>query len=149
VPSRMCAAAVLVGVSLASCATVKLSPTRDEVLIELSRRSQLPPAQLEPFLASCDRDEQSRFLCAFRAQVEADLKLELVVADKLRELPGCRLTIERKLRRFQHDRDETCGPAVLASALATAELTARVLCANGATQRTIKDVLHETRCRAR
>ena len=136
-------------VALASCATAQLSPTRDEVLSELSRRSQLPPAKLEQLLSSCDSDEQSRLVCASHEHVAAELRLELVAADKLRELPGCRLTIQRKLWRFQRDRDRQCGPAFEPSPIATAELTARVLCATQATQRTIKDVLHETRCRAK
>ena len=144
----MRAAAVLVGASLASCATTKLAPTRQEVMLELSRRSQLSPGQLEQHLSSCERDEQSRFVCAAQAQVEADLKLDLVADDKLRELPGCRLTIERKLWRFQRARDEKCGPPPEANELASAELTQRVRCAHDATRRMIKDVLHETRCRA-
>jgi len=139
----------MVGASLASCATSQMSPTHGEVLAELSRRSLLSREQLEQHLSRCAQDEQSRFVCASRDQVESDLKLELVAADKLRELPGCRLTIERKLWRFRHNRDEKCGRPPEASAPATAELTQQVLCANEATQRMIKDVLHETRCRAR
>jgi hypothetical protein len=145
----MLIAAILVGASLASCATTKLSPTHDEVMAELSRRSLLSREQLEQHLSRCARDEQSRFLCASREQVEADLRLDLVAADKLRELPGCRLTLERKLWRFSQDRDEKCGSPPETSEPATAELTRQVLCANEATRRMIKDVLHETRCRAR
>ena len=149
VTPRIDIAVILICASIASCATAKLSPTQDEVMLELSRRSLLPRAQLEQHLSRCAKDEQSRFLCAFHEQIEADLKLELVAADKLRELPGCRLTIERKLWRFAQQRDELCGPAPAASEAATAELTHQVLCANEATQRMIKDVLHETRCRAK
>jgi len=118
-------------------------------MVELSQRSLLPRAQLDHQLSDCMRDEQSRYLCASREQVEAELRLDLIAADKLRELPGCRLTIERKLRRFWQQRIETCGSPPEAGALATAELTEQVVCANHATRRAIKDVLHETRCRSR
>jgi Lysozyme inhibitor LprI len=130
-----------------ACASTQSSPSTGDVLAELSRRSALPPAQLRPLLANCDADQQSRYFCAYRDVVAADLTLELVVADKLRELPACRMPLDRKLASFQRTRDEQCAKsAARDDGEGSMAPTARELCIAASINQLSKDVRHTTQC---
>lgn len=52
-----------------------------EVIAELSKRSQIPEAELGPILADCEKTQMSMNLCAFQQAVWAELLLDAAIAE--------------------------------------------------------------------
>ncbi|MET0385560.1 MAG: hypothetical protein ABW321_06360 [Polyangiales bacterium] len=123
-----------------ACATRPLQPRDEDVLGELSRRTALPVTELRERLAQCPSDLPSGVYCAHRDVVTAELTLQLIAADKVRELPGCRMPVERTLERFEHTRDARCKLDPLQPSAAALD------CAAASTRRLTAHIRHITQC---
>lgn len=104
---------------IAGCATQPLTPTTDEVLAELSQRTAVPSGILADRLARCPAEA----LCPLRDQVASELTLELAIRDKVREIPSCRMPLDRALARFQHRLLSECDDAACKADLTHKMLT--------------------------
>jgi hypothetical protein len=90
----------------AASASVSYVPPAGEVLTELSRRSNLPEADLQQSLANCDANQMNTNLCAYRDQVAADLMLKHAIAAKQAQRADA---INEKIAKWEKKRDAACA----------------------------------------
>jgi hypothetical protein len=88
---------------------VPRAPSPNEVLAEMSRRSDISEAELKQRLKSCDADQQSMYFCAFRDFVDADIQLERIAAEQTRRHPECKVPLEHQLHDLKQQRDSACA----------------------------------------
>jgi uncharacterized protein YecT (DUF1311 family) len=139
-------ASMAVFILFGSCATTSTTPSGDEVLAELSRRSALSSEMLRPMLSHCDADQQSMYFCAYRDSVAADLTLQRVVAEKVRRAPGCKAPLEIEIAGWERSREKGCAKSAAEDyAGGSMEPTARAACAAMTTNRMIEQ-LRKTHC---
>ncbi|MGJ7527260.1 lysozyme inhibitor LprI family protein [Variovorax sp. GB1P17] len=123
------------------------TPSAQEVLSALSRRSQLPEEELRRLTADCAADQQSMYFCAYRDVVAAELKLDRVMADKARERPGCKGAIDAKVERWKVARDRTCAKSAAREwGGGSMEPTARNICLAESTGRMVRQVQRLNSC---
>ena len=97
---------------LVACADLAATPAAEDaaaVQAELARQSGLPESELAELLKDCEANQTSMNFCARRDQVAAELKLDRVVADKIKQQPDCRTAIEQKLTKWRGGRDKGCA----------------------------------------
>ncbi|MFC5474774.1 lysozyme inhibitor LprI family protein [Paraherbaspirillum soli] len=100
---------ILLAAASVANASPRYAPPDGEVLTELSRRSNLPEADLRQSLAKCDANQTNTNLCAYRDQVAADLALKHVVAEKVSRLPKRAQVIDDKVAKWEKSRDASCA----------------------------------------
>jgi uncharacterized protein YecT (DUF1311 family) len=123
------------------------TPSAQEVLSTLSRRSQLPEEELSRLTADCAADQQSMYFCAYRDVVAAELTLDRVVADKVRGRPACKGAIEARVERWKAARDRACAKrAARAWGGGSMEPTARSACLAEDTGRLVRQAQRLDSC---
>lgn len=100
---------VLLAVTSVAGASSRYTPTDSEVLSDLSRRSNLPEADLKSMLAACDANQTNMNLCAYRDQVAADLTLKHAIEKKEKQLPKRTVEIDTKVAGWEKSRDVSCA----------------------------------------
>lgn len=97
--------------ALASCADPATnSGTEDSAAVqaELARQTGLPESELAELLKDCEANQTSMTFCARRDQVAAEMKLDRVISDKIKQQPECRTAIEQRLTKWRSGRDKGC-----------------------------------------
>ncbi len=123
------------------------TPSAQEVLSALSRRSQLPEDELRHLTADCAADQQRMYFCAYRDVVAAELTLDRAVADKARGRPGCKGAIDAKVERWKAARDRACTKSAAREwGGGSMEPTARNTCLAERTGRMVRQVQRLNRC---
>lgn len=118
-----------------------------EVLSALSRRSQLPEDELRHLTADCAANQQNVYFCAYRDVVAAELKLDRVMADKVRGRPGCKGAIDAKVERWKAARDRTCTKSAAREwGGGSMEPAARNTCLAENTERMVRQVQRLSSC---
>jgi uncharacterized protein len=80
-----------------------------EILDELSKRSGIPESELPELLVDCKQHQLAMNICAFRAAVEADLKMERVLAEVTQALPGaCGVSLQTKQKTWAEQLNRRC-----------------------------------------
>jgi len=116
-------------------------------MAELSRRSELTEGQLRSQLKNCQTNRQSRYFCAFREVVAADLSLRFAVDAKIREAPTCEGPLSHAVADFQKSRMRLCNESA-ADLLSEASIEpiAQARCIAGSTNAMAEQVRRGARC---
>lgn len=86
------------------------SSLADEVVSELSRRSNIPETELRGLLKDCAQHQLSMNICAFRDFVKADLDMKKALISKLRSLPTiCHEVLRSQQATWEASRDRQCN----------------------------------------
>lgn len=127
---------VLLMTASAANASADYVPPAGDVLTELSRRSNLPEADLQQSLANCDADQMSTNLCAYRDQVAADLTLKHVIADKQAQRADA---INEKIAKWEKKRDAACAKSAAREfGEGSMKPTAQAICVTAETKKMIR-----------
>jgi hypothetical protein len=123
------------------------APTAQEILSALSERSKLPEEELRQLTADCAANQQSMYFCAYRDLVSAELALQRIVMEKVRQFPLCQPAIEARVEHWKLKRDGACVQnAAREWSDGSMEPTARNICLTHSTGRMVGQMQRMRAC---
>jgi uncharacterized protein len=82
----------------------------DDVLAELSHRSNFNKDELRELLKDCSNSQLAMNMCAFRSFVAADLIMSQVLTQKMKVLPlDCNSVLQSNQTKWAESRDQQCN----------------------------------------
>ncbi len=96
-------------ITLVLSATYSINAIADPVLIELSRRAQIPEVELTQYLADCTASQLSMNICSFQRLIAAELTLNSNLQSIIQQLPNsCKNTLMESQKKWTLSRDSEC-----------------------------------------
>jgi hypothetical protein len=128
-------------IALITCAENHAAPpaaSPNEVLAEMSRRSDVPETELKQWLTKCDADQQAMYFCAFLDFVAVDLQLDRMAAEQARRHPECTEPIHQRLGDLKEQRNRACAKSAEEDyGAGSMAKTATAICASSTTRQLI------------